>query len=189
MKYILYLFFSFVLLNLYGQVPVGLAPNPTISSLGLKNIFLVAQLEIPEDKFTAEINIAELLTNAGIITVPSLNIVKHGGSLSLLASDSIITLLKEKERDTYMLVSVRGYDRTFRNNTRNFLTLQAELESSHLFPLYRNDIVSVTLEFLFYRDGIVVHNELLKLNNVSNKEGVMKKLAKKLPKLINKWKK
>ena len=189
MKYILYLFFSFVLLNLYGQVPVGLAPNQTISSLGLKNIFLVAQLEIPEDKFTAEINIAELLTNAGIITVPSLNIVKHGGSLSLLASDSIITLLKEKEIDTYMLVSVRGYDRTFRNNTRNFLTLQAELESSHLFPLYRNDIVSVTLEFLFYRNGIVVHNELLKLNNVSNKEGVMKKLAKKLPKLINKWKK
>jgi hypothetical protein len=48
--------------------------------------------------------------------------------------------------------------------------------------------MSVTFEFTFYRNGQVITNELLRLKNVDSKDKVMKKLRKKLPKLIAKWK-
>jgi len=153
----------------------------------LTNGLIVAQLDRPEEKFTLEINLAELFSNEGVQVIPSLNILKQGEVASVLASDSIIGSLKSKNVDTYILVSIRGFDKNFKPST-HFETLTNELASSHLFPLFRDEIMSITFEFTFYRNGQVIANELLRLKNVDSKDKVMKKLRKKLPKLISKWK-
>ena len=153
----------------------------------LTNAFIVAQLDRPEDKFSLEINLAELFSEQGVTVFPSLNILKQGQNPTVLASDSVTSILKNKQLDTYVLVSVRGYDRNYRKKS-NLTSLLEELSSSHLFPLYRDDIVSLTIEFLFYQNGNQVYSDLLKIKNINNKDSVLKKLHKKLPKLIHKWK-
>ena len=153
----------------------------------LTNAFIVAQLDRPEEKFSLEINLAELFSEHGVNVFPSLNILKQGQNPTVLASDSVTSILKNKQLDTYVLVSVRGYDRNYRKKS-NLTSLLEELSSSHLFPLYRDDIVSLTIEFLFYQNGNQVYSDLLKIKNINNKDSVLKKLHKKLPKLIHKWK-
>lgn len=153
----------------------------------LTNGLVVAQMDRPEEKFTLEINLSELFAGENIHVIPSLNILKQGENPSALASDSIKHVLKSKEIDTYILVSVRGFEKKFRPST-TFESLQNELASSHLFPLFRDEITSITFEFTIYRNDEVIANELLRLKGVESKDKVMKKLRKKLPKLIAKWK-
>jgi hypothetical protein len=164
------------------------------SSLALKaqgikltNGVLVGQLDRSEDKFTAEINLAEIFAECGVNVIPSLNLLKQGAPLSVLVSDSVKSILTEKKIDTYILVNVRGYDRQFRLSTK-IGTLEEELIIGHLFPLFRDEITSITFEFNFFRDGKLVHTELMRLKNVSSKEKLIQKLHKKLPKRINHWK-
>jgi hypothetical protein len=153
----------------------------------LTNAVLVAQLDRPEDKFTAEINLAEIFANCGVNVVPSSNLLKQGAPLTVLVSDSIKSILTEKQMDTYILVNVRGYDRQFRLSTK-IGSLSEELVTGHLFPLFRDEITSITFEFNFFRNEKLIHTELLRLKNVSTKEKVIQKLHKKLPKLIHRWK-
>lgn len=155
--------------------------------LNLKNAVLVAQLDRSEDKFTSEINLAEIFTDCGINVVPSLNLLKQGAPLSVLVSDSVKLILKEKQIDTYILVNVRGYDRQFKLSSK-LGTLDQELNVAHMFPLFRDEITSITFEFNFFRDNKLVHTELLRLKNIPSKEKLIQKLHKKLPKLINRWK-
>ena len=155
--------------------------------LKLTNVVLVAQLDRSEDKFTAEINLAEIFAENGVNVLPSLNLLKQGASLSTLVSDSIKTILKEKQLDTYLLVNVRGYDRQFRLSSK-IGSLTEELNIAHMFPLFRDEITSITFEFNFFRNDKLYHTELLKLKNVSTKEKLIQKLHKKLPRLIQRWK-
>jgi hypothetical protein len=161
----------------------------TLNAQGLKlnNAVLVAQLDRAEDKFTAEINIAEIFAECGVNVVPSLNLLKEGAPISILISDSIKSILKEKQIDTYLLVNVRGFDRKFRLSTK-IGSLLDELNVGHMFPLFRDEISSITFEFNFFRNDKLCHTELLRLKNVSTKEKLIQKLHKKLPKLINHWK-
>ena len=154
----------------------------------LTNAFIVAQLDRPEEKFSLEINLSELFSNQDVKVFPSLNILKQGQNPTILASDSVTSILRSKQIDTYVLVSVRGYDRNYRKKSKP-TSLIDELSSSHLFPLYRDEIVSLTIEFLFYQNGTQVYSDLLKIKNINNKDSVLKKLHKKLPKLIQHWKK
>jgi hypothetical protein len=156
-------------------------------NMKVNNLVVIAQQDRQEDRFTMEINITELLVDAGIKSMASLNVMKQGTNPSKLASDSIQEILKNKGFDTYLLCSVRGYDRKFKPAT-NFSSLEEELENGHLFPVYRDDITSVTFEFYFYRNGEFLGYDILKLNGASSRDTVLKKLRKKLPKKINKWK-
>ena len=160
-----------------------------LSAQGLKlnNAILVAQLDRSEDKFTAEINLAEIFAECGVNVVPSLNLLKQGAPLSVLVSDSVIKLLVEKQIDTYILINVRGYDRQFRLSTK-IGSLTEELNIAHMFPLFRDEITSITFEFNFFRNDKLFHTELLRLKNVSTKEKLIQKLHKKLPHLIHRWK-
>lgn len=167
-----------------------------ISSLGysqlsnkvqLKNALVVAQLDKPEDRFTMEINLTEMLAEYGIKAKSSLNILKQGQDIEELAGDSIINSLKNQGFDTYVLVSVRGYDKTFKP-AKNHLDLKGELAVGHMFPLYRDDISSVSFEFLFFRDGKIIGYDLVKVPGVSSRDTVMKKFRKKIAKRIATWK-
>lgn len=154
-------------------------------TLNLRNALVVSNIDSQEDRFTLEVAVSELLSAQGIKNGVSLNILKQGGDPQVLMTDSVAAVLNGKGINTLMLVSIRGYDKRFRPTEKQF-TLAEDLASSNLFRLYKEDIVSVTLEFHFYRDGKLVGTDLLKIGGISSREAVMKKLRKKLPKRIRK---
>ena len=122
-------------------------------------------------------------------TSSSLNIIKQGGEIGALASDSVQKMLLDKGFDTYMLVSVRGYDKRFKKST-SVGGFKEEVTAGHLFPLFRDEIVSVTFELIIFQSGKPVENSLVKVGSIGSREAVMKKLVKKLERKIRKnWKK
>jgi len=70
----------------------------------LTNALVVGQLDKEEDRYAIEVNMTELLTDAGIKATPSLNILKLGSDASILTSDSLQRVVASKGIDTYMLV-------------------------------------------------------------------------------------
>lgn len=159
-----------------------------LSELHLTNALVVGQLDKPEDRYTVEINLTEMLTNAGIKAIPSLNMMKLGSDASMLATDSIQRLVAAKGIDTYVIVSVRGFDRRFKPSVRKD-DLNTALGAGSLFPIYREEVVSVSFEFLFYRNGQFVASDIVKCGNVSERDTVIKRFRKKLTKrIVKKWK-
>ncbi len=154
----------------------------------LENVVVVGQLDKSEDRFTMEINLTEMLTSNGVKAISSLNVLKEGSSSSQLNNDSIQKVLLDKGFDTYVMVSVRGCDRKFKE-AKNHLNFKDELNSGHMFPLYRDDISSVSFEFLFYRNGEIVGYDLIKISGVNSRDTVIKKFRKKIEKrIVSKWK-
>lgn len=154
--------------------------------LSLKEALVIGQIDKSEDRFTIEVNVTELLNESGIKAIPSLNILKSGADLKNLAMDSIQKLLKLKGISTYMLVSVRGYDKRFKPSSGKQSLLET-LGSGNLFPIYREEISSVTFECLFFRDGVFMASELIKCGNISSKDSVIKRMRKKISKKIINW--
>ena len=67
--------------------------------------------------------------------------------------------------------------------------LNDALERGNLFKIYQPDIVSVSFEFKFFRNGEFVYADIVKLGNIGERESVLKKFRKKLNKVIVKeWK-
>ena len=97
--------------------------------------------------------------------------------------------MKSKGIDTYVLVFVKGYDKKFKATTLRDDLLTA-LNTGSLFPLYRDEISSITFEFQFFRNGQMIGADVLRCSSVSNRDAVVKKLRKGLKKKIDKkWKK
>lgn len=165
---------------------------PSLTSLSqskdikLTNALVIGQLEKAEDRYSIEIALTEILTNAGIKAIPSLNILKEGGDIQMLATDSVQKIVTSKGIDTYMTVSVRGYDKRFKlaENHDNFKTA---LSTGHLFSLYRDELVSISFEFTFYREGQFMGTDIIKCGNVSSREMVLKRFKKKVTRRVNKW--
>lgn len=179
MKNILFVFGFFISLVVSSQT----------NEIHLKNALVIGQMDKEEDRYSLEINLTELLVDAGITAMPSLNILKLGSDASLLATDSVQKIVASKGIDTYILISVRGYDRTFKSSERkdDFATA---LNAGNLFPIFREEIVSVSFEFLFYRNGQLVGSDIVKCGNVSDRDSVIKRFRKNVTKRINKkWKK
>ncbi|MCE2683130.1 MAG: hypothetical protein ACK49D_02060 [Flavobacteriia bacterium] len=182
MKNALYLFFALIVLS---ALNITLAQS---KGLQLKNVLVIGQLDKPEDRYSMEINVTEILTELGVKAIPSLNMLKLGTDASLIATDSMKQLISAKGIDTYLLVSVRGYDKIFKATTLND-DFNTALGAGNLFPLYRDEIVSVSFEFKFFRNGAMVQYDIIKCGNVSNRDAVIKKLRKQLRKIAAKnWK-
>ncbi len=159
------------------------------AKLALTNAIVIGQLDNPEDRYSLEINLTELLTSRGVKTIPALNIMKMGADAQMLASDSMQQLIAAKGVDTYLLVSVRGYDRRFKPTTSND-NLSAALSVGNLFDLYQPDITSISFEFKFYRNGQMVYSDIVKCGNISDRETVLKRFRNKVGKRIDKkWSK
>jgi len=159
-----------------------------LENLNLTNVLVIGQMDKPEDRYSIEINLTELLTQAGIKATPSLNVLKMGSDPSLLATDSVQQLIKAKGIDTYVIVSVRGYDKTFKVGEKkdDFVTA---LNAGSLFSLHRDEVVSVSFEFQFFRNGQLVASDLVKCGNVSDRDSVIKRFRKKVAKrIVKKWK-
>lgn len=158
-------------------------------NINLTNALVIGQLDKQEDRYSLEINLTELLTDQGIKAVPSLNILKLGSDAANLATDSIQKVVAAKGIDTYVLVSVRGYDRRFKTSER-VNDLNIALGVGNLFPIYRDEVTSVSFEFLFYRNGQFIGSDIIKCGNVSDRNSVIKRFRKKVAKrIVKKWKK
>lgn len=153
----------------------------------LDNVLVVAQQDKQEDRYSLEVSLMQLFNSYNLKTKASLNVIKQGGSPKILLNDSVQNSLQKEGIDTYMLISVRGYDKRFKPS-ENIKSLEEELEAGHLFPLYRESATSVTFSIIFYQNGEPVHYELIKTGSVGSKDAVLKKLMRKVEKsLKRKW--
>ncbi len=138
------------------------------------------------ERYSLEIALTEFFAERGVNCAPSLNILKQGSDQSLLATDSLRSQVRAKGIDTYMLVSVRGYDSRFKKSTKKD-DLKTALDYGTLFGLYRDEVTSVTFEFFFYRNDALVKTQLIRVSNVSNDLTVIKRLKKKLARKMKRW--
>ncbi|MEJ6775899.1 MAG: hypothetical protein QNK85_01070 [Crocinitomicaceae bacterium] len=157
--------------------------------LDLTNALVIGQMDKTEDRYSLEINATELLNSRGVKAIPSLNVIKLGGEALVLASDSIAELMKAKGIDTYVLISVRGFDRKFKVSGIKD-NLETALGLSSLFDLYREDIVSISFEFKFFRGSELIYSDMVKCGNIGDRESVIKRFRKKVGKrIVKRWKK
>lgn len=151
----------------------------------LDNVLVVAQQDKQEDRYSLEVSLIQLFNSYNIKTKASLNVIKQGGSPKILLNDSVQKSLKNEGIDTYMLISVRGYDKRFKPS-ENIKSLEEELEAGHLYSVYRDGATSVTFTIIFYKNGEPVHYELIKTGTIGSKDAVIKKLIKKVDKALRK---
>ena len=131
-----------------------------------------------------ELNLVELLQQNGYKAMPSFNVLKQGEPLVNLANDSIKKILRSKGVDAYAILNVRGYDRRFKPSEAK-ISLKEILEMTSIYHIYRDEATSVTFEFTFFDlNDQLIGRSLLKCNNVSDRDSVMKRFRKKMPKLI-----
>jgi len=157
-------------------------------SLKLNNTIVIAQFDKSEDRYVIEVTMTELLTLSNIKAMPSLNLLKQGGDPSVLVDDTIQRDLKNAGYDTYLVVNVRGYDRKFKTSGLK-ISFAEMLDMTSIYHLYRDEATSVTFEFTFFRNNEVVHRDILKCGNISDRDAVVKRFRKKVSKLIDKnWK-
>ena len=153
-------------------------------SIKFKNAVVVAQFDKSEDRYAMELNYAEILQQHGYKAMPSFNVLKQGEPLVNLANDSIKKILRSKGVDAYAILNVRGYDRRFKPSEAQ-ISLKEILEMTSIYHIYRDEATSVTLEFTFFDlNDQLIGRSLLKCNNVSDRDSVMKRFRKKMPKLI-----
>jgi len=176
MKYILFLS-AIILSNL---------SSAQTKELSLTNALVIGQLDRSEDRYSIEIALTELLSEYGVKALPSLNILKVGADVYHLENDSIQNIVRSKGLDTYLTVSVRGYDKRFKlaENRDDFKTA---INVNHLFSLYKENVITVSFEFTFYRDGKFVGTDIVRCGNIDSREGVLKKFKKKTAKRLKKW--
>ncbi|AEA43593.1 hypothetical protein [Fluviicola taffensis] len=153
--------------------------------LKLNNALVVSHLDKQADQFSLEIAVSVVLSQAKVNNTVSLNVLKAGGDPQVLMTDSLTQILQAKGINTLMLVSVRGFDNRFRPSSGN-ITLAEDLAADNLFPIYKDDITSVTFEFHFYRDGKLVYTDLLRIGGINSRDKVLRKLRKKLAKKVKK---
>lgn len=151
--------------------------------LKLTNAVIVGQLDKEGDRYLVEVALTELFNQYGVKAIPSMNVLKVGNEQELLASDSVQAILKEKGFDTYVLVSVRGFDKRFQKSEKQKPLLD-NLKEGHLFPIYKEEAVSVSFEFFFYRNGQHIGTSLIKCGGISSRDGVIKKFRKKVSKKL-----
>lgn len=153
--------------------------------LKLRNVVIIGQMDDPADRYSVEISMTELFGAVGVKSKASLNLMKQGADSQILASDSVANELAQKGFDTYVVISVRGYDKNFKTSDlkENF---SESLSRGNLFSIYQEGVVSVSFEFKFFRNGEMVLDEIIKCGGAGSREKVMRKLRKKVQKRLQK---
>lgn len=155
------------------------------TSISLDNALVIGQMDSPEDRYSVEITLTEMLAKSGVKATPSLNVLKLGSDARILATDSVQQLVAAKGIDTYCLVSIRGFDRKYNVSDRAD-DFETALDQASFFDLYRMDAVSISFQFKFFRDNKCVHAEIVKCGNIGSRESVLKRFRKKVGKRIKK---
>jgi hypothetical protein len=152
-------------------------------SLKLTNAVVITQFDKEEDRYAMQALMADILKGYQIKALPVMNILKQGEDPQHLLNDSIQQIIVQKGFDTYLVVNVRGYDRTFKPSD-DTQTLAELLETTSIYQIYRDEATSVSFEFSIYRGGKLVSRQVLRCGNVSDRDSVLKRLRKRLPKKV-----
>lgn len=170
-------FFSFQLVAQKSPAPIR----------GVEGLMIIGKIDKPEDRYAIEVNVTKFLNQFGMKVIPSLNYSKVGNSVDDLSSDSLASALLEKGIKGYMLISVRGFDRKFKPRENFPATLEEALDEGHLYPVFQEDISSITFEFLYYENGQFKGYDIMRLTGTSTRAQVFEKMQKKMAKRIDKW--
>lgn len=174
----------FILTTLF----IGVKAYAQFEPLNLTNVLIVGQQDKLEDKYSLELAVLNVLQKHGVKAKSSLNVLRQGEDPVALASKENQKNLLEEGIDTYMLVSVRGFDKRFTPST-NLQNLKEELGAGHLFPLWKETSSSVSFSITFYRNNVPVYYDLIRVTSMGSKDAVLKKFSKILDKKMRKeWK-
>ena len=171
MKYLLF-FGSFLLLQQLQAQQVKLT-----------NAVVISQFDKEEDRYAMQALMTDMLKGYQIKALPLMNVLKQGEDPQHLLNDSIQKVLLQKGFDTYLVVNVRGYDRTFKPS-EDTQTLAELLETTSIYHIYRDEATSVSFEFSIYKEGKLISRQVLRCGNVSDRDSVLKRLRKRLPKKV-----
>jgi hypothetical protein len=152
-------------------------------SVQLKNAVVITQFDKEEDRYAMQALMADVLKGYQIKVLPVMNVLKQGEDPQHLLNDSIQQILIQKGYDTYLVVNVRGYDRNFKPS-EDTQTLAELLETTSIYQIYRDEATSVSFEFSIYRAGKLVSRQVMRCGNVSDRDSVLKRLRKRLPKKV-----
>jgi len=171
MKYLLFFGFFLLLQQLQAQ------------QVKLTNAVVISQFDKEEDRYAMQALMTDMLKGYQIKALPLMNVLKQGEDPQHLLNDSIQKVLLEKGFDTYLVVNVRGYDRTFKPS-EDTQTLAELLETTSIYHIYRDEATSVSFEFSIYKEGKLISRQVLRCGNVSDRDSVLKRLRKRLPKKV-----
>ena len=160
-----------------------------VHSQGIKTgkVLVIGQFDRPDERYAVEVTLTEIFSQYGLMAMPSLNILKQGSDPSLLLSDTIQNILLDKNITTILVVNVRGYDRRFKPSEIE-VPLNEMLGRTSIYHIYREEATSVSLEFTFFKENKVVFRDILRCSNISDRDSVLKRIRKKLPKRMKrKW--
>ncbi|NBO61385.1 MAG: hypothetical protein EBU82_10495 [Flavobacteriia bacterium] len=149
----------------------------------LKECVVIGQFDKPEDRYAIEVTFCELFNALKVKAVPSSNYLKQGSGITTLLSDSLMNDLTHKGFSTYCLINVKGYDKRFKKSVL-LPGFDEALERASIYNLYKDDIASVTLEFIFYQNKTAVYSDVFKISNIGERDDVIKRIKKKAPKYI-----
>lgn len=157
----------------------------TTRPLAEKNVLIIAKQDKTSDQYSMEVALMHMFKQYGITTKASLNYVKQGGGATILMEDSIVDILKKQGIDTYLVVTIRGYDKRY-SPISELPSLKDQLSTNSIYELYRDGIANVSFSFTFYKDLKPVYSELIRTGTVGSKEAVIEKLLKKVEKHLKK---
>jgi hypothetical protein len=152
-------------------------------NIKLSNAVVISQFDKEEDRYAMQALMVDILKGYQVKSLPLMNILKQGEDPQHLLNDSIQKILLQKGFDTYLVVNVRGYDRTFKPS-EDTQTLAELLETTSIYQIYREEATSVSFEFSIYRQGQLISRQVLRCGNVSDRDSVLKRLRKRLPKKV-----
>jgi hypothetical protein len=180
-------YFTITLISLILTTALVAQKGKYPSILGVNGILLVGKIDKPDDRYAVEVNLTKFITQFGLKVLPSLNFSRVGASTETLKTDSLNKVLQERGINGYMLVSVRGFDRKYKPRSNFPETLEEALEEGHLYPIYQEEVSSVTFEFLYYEKGTFIGYDIIRVTGVGNRGQVFEKLQKKIAKRLKKW--
>jgi hypothetical protein len=152
-------------------------------NIKLTNAVVITQFDKEEDRYAMQALMADMLKAYQIKALPLMNVLKQGEDPQHLLNDTIQKVLSQKGFDTYLVVNVRGYDRSFKPSEDN-QTLAELLETTSIYHIYREEATSVSFEFSIYKEGKLISRQVLRCGNVSDRDSVLKRLRKRLPKKV-----
>ena len=148
-------------------------------------VLIIGQFDRPDERYAIEVTLTEIFAQNGLEAIPSLNILKQGSDPSVLASDTLQSMLAKQGITTYLVVNVRGYDRRFKASEID-VSLSEILGRTSIYHIYREEATSVSLEFTFFKEKKVYFRDILKCGNIAGRDSVLKRIRKKLPKRMSK---
>ncbi|NDB34949.1 MAG: hypothetical protein EB023_06305 [Flavobacteriia bacterium] len=149
-------------------------------SFQLKECVVIGQFEKYEDRYAMEVTFCEIFKALRVKSLPATNFIKQGAQMDVLLSDSLKSLLSQQGISTYCLINVKGYDKRFKKSEAP-LPFSEALERASIYNLYKEDISSVTLEFIFYQNNVGVFSDVFKVSNIGDRDDVIKRIKKKAP--------